>query len=121
VSTYAIYRVSDGIVISHLTCPPRLLERNIPEGCAAIEVQLDPQAQRVDPETKEVVDRPPQTPNYDSDVLALARETIERIELGQIRAIREALLGDATAVERLREQEPDIATARATIQRLSRP
>lgn len=118
---YAIYRLSDGIVTKHVTCPPRHLEQNIPEGCAAFDGMVDADSQRIDPDTGAVVAREqPQVPDVDANLVALARETIARIESGQVRSIREALLGDDAALERLREQEPAIAAARATIQRFSR-
>lgn len=137
---YAIYRLSDGVVIKHFTGPAKLLERNTPSGCAAIEGEVDALSQRVDPQTLEVVDYQPPQPSIDhewrlnvlngrprwvkrDDVVtyerdqALARETIAAIETGQIRTIREALLGDATAIDRLIAQEPEIAAARAVLQR----
>lgn len=114
---YAIYRLSDGIVVKHVVCPPKQLERNTPIGCAAIEGEVDPLSQRVDPVTRTVVAREPESIDHDSHVIALARETIARIEAGQLRTIREALLGDAAAIQRLRDQEPAIAAARAVLQR----
>ena len=118
---YAVYRLSDGIVIKHVSCPPRHLEQNTPEGCAAFEGMVDADSQRIDPETGAVVARErPQITDVDANLVALARETIARIEAGQVRSIREALLGDAAAIERLRAQEPEIASARSTIQRFSK-
>lgn len=118
---YAVYRLSDGVVIKHVTCPPRHLARNIPQGCAAFEGAVDPAIERIDPETRSIVAREqPEISDVDANLVNLARETIARIEAGQVRAIREALLGDDTAVERLREQEPAIVAARATIQRFSK-
>jgi hypothetical protein len=115
---YTIYRIADGVVIKHVTCPPRYLARNTPAGCAAREGALDPLSQRIDPETLKVVELQREPPDRESHVKDLARETIARIEAGQIRAIREALLGDETAIERLREQEPELAAARAALQRV---
>lgn len=114
---YAIYRLSDGEVIKHVACPPSQLERNTPEGCAAIEGSLNEKSQRVDVETRSVVERQPSVVAFDEHVEALARETILRIEAGQVRTIREALLGDAEAVQRLRDQEPAITAARAVLQK----
>lgn len=119
-STYTVYRLADGAVVKHVTCPASQIDRNTPQGCAALEGTVDPVRHRVDPETRALVELPRQPVNDDVHVAALARETIARIEAGQVRAIREALLGDPTAIERLREQEPEIAAARAVLQR-SRP
>jgi len=47
-STYAVYRLSDGIVVGHKVCPPRQLARNTPSGCAAIDGELDAPSQRID-------------------------------------------------------------------------
>lgn len=114
---YAIYRLSDGVVVKHVTCPPRHLARNTPDGCAAHEGTLDPLSQRVDPQTRTVIEQQLAPLNHDSHIADLARETIARIEAGQVRTIREALLGDAAALERLREQEPAIAAAREVVRR----
>lgn len=114
---YSIYRLSDGVVVKHVTCPPRHIARNTPAGCAAYEGQLDPSYQRVDPQTSTVVEQQRAVPDDEPHVVTLARETIARIEASQVRTIREALLGDATALERLREQEPAIAAAREVLRR----
>lgn len=118
---YAVYRLSDGVVVKHVSCPPRHLDRNIPAGCAAIEGEVNALSQRVDLQTRKVVDLPQEPLGDDLNILALARETINRIEAGQVRAIREALLGDVAAVERLRAQEPAIAAARAVLRRVRSP
>lgn len=120
-STYAIYRLADGIVVKHVTCPASQIDRNIPQGCAALEGTVDPVTHRVDAETRALVELPRALVNDDVHVETLARETLARIEASQIRTIREALLGDAQAVERLREQEPAIAGARAALQKKSIP
>jgi hypothetical protein len=114
---FAIYRLSDGVVIGHKACPPSQIARNTPAGCAAIEGTVDAAAHRIDPETRALVARETAPIDLGGHIADLARETIARIEAGQVRTIREALLGDSAAIERLREQEPAIAAARATIQR----
>lgn len=120
-STYAIYRLSDGAIVSHFTGPPKQLERNTPKGCGAFEGAVDPQLFRIDPETLELVPLELQAPDYDVHAIALARENIARIEASQVRTIREALLGDPEAVERLRGQESAIAAERAVLQRYRPP
>lgn len=116
---YTIYRLSDGVVIGHKSCPAKLIERNTPAGCGVLEGAIDATRFKVDVETKELValPEPSQAAALDEETRQLARERIASIEAGQVRTIREALLGDAAAVERLREQEPEIAAAREVLRR----
>lgn len=99
-STYTIYR--KGLVVGHVTCPPSLLERNTPAGCVAVEG---------------TVEMPMPHDWQDRVEKELARDAISNIERGQIRTIREALLGDESAIERLRQSEPALTAAREVLRR----
>lgn len=115
---YSVYRLSDGVVLKHVTCPPDQLRFNVPAGCEAIEGELDARTQRVDAKWKSITEWPAATDDWQRRAEdELARETLARIEAGQVRTIREALLGDAEAVQRLRDQEPAIAAAREVLRR----
>ena len=112
----------------------------VPAGCALREGRFDYQSQRVDVLTAQVVDYQPPQPDDDhewrenvengrprwvkrSEVVqresedAGARAAIQAIEASQARTVREALLGDAAAIERLRGFEQQIAAERAKLQR----
>lgn len=96
---YTIYR--DGVAIGQVACSPKQLAKNVPDGCEAREGAVSSE-------------RPP---DLDAEIRALAREKIAAIEAGQVRTLREALLGDPAAIQRLRDQEPAIAAAREVLRR----
>jgi len=80
-STYAIYRVSDGQIVSHVTCHPRQLERNTPKGFASKEGSYDALSQRIDVETGLIVDYQPPQPDADHEWDAQAKRWNKRAEV----------------------------------------
>jgi hypothetical protein len=145
---YAVYRQTDGVVIKHVSCPPSQLAINVPSDCAAVAVtEPVDTAQRIDPETQERVDHRPPSPGVEYEFRAQmpaavgraaqrwrwvkteaaeqrdraeadARRALDELERANARTLREAVLGDAAAIERLRLADAQAATYRATIQRV---
>lgn len=114
--------------------PEAALEVNTPTGLAPLEGEFDHLSQRVDLDNAEVIDWQPPQPDDDHEwdserrrwvQTAAARERdvrrmqaqvrIERAEKRQTRAIREHLLGDATALQRLADIEAEIVASRADL------
>jgi hypothetical protein len=111
-----------------------ILSANIPAGHKALEGQYDHLSQRVDIETGQVVDyQPPQpSPDHEWDAATkrwrLKADVAERqrrreaalaqirtLEAAQARPMREAALGIAGAVERLRAIDEQIAQLRVEL------
>jgi hypothetical protein len=107
----------------------------LPPGTLAIEGAHDHMSQRVDLSTGKVVPYHPLAPSADHEWNAASkrwqvrkgvRETegrravvfarIHALETSQGRAIREATLGDAGAIKRLKEIDAEIAALRAELQ-----
>lgn len=107
---------------------------NTPAEHVAIAGRLDPLSQRVDVETKEVVDWQPPPPDNNhewnaerrryvkkGDVIAAerrdrhARTRIAELEGRQQRALREYTLGDSAAIDRLRAIDDEIKTLRSDL------
>jgi hypothetical protein len=134
---YAIYRLSDGVVVTHTSCPVRQLARNTPAGCGARAGEIDPLSQRIDQQTLEVVDYQPPQPDADHEWDATtkrwrirpaveqrnarresARRQIEAAEVAQARSVREALLAilpDGPEKTRLQQIEDQIAARRGDL------
>ncbi|MBX5462033.1 MAG: hypothetical protein IRZ28_13210 [Steroidobacteraceae bacterium] len=112
---------------------PEVIRFNTPAGCVAIEGVFDPLSQRVDLETKQVVDWQPPQPSADhewnsetrrwvkrveviaSEVKrAQARAQIEALEVKQMRPLRELLVdpNDTGARARLQSIDAEIAALR---------
>jgi hypothetical protein len=97
-----------------------MLEANTPAGAAAKEGHFDPLTQRVDLETGEVVEYQPDVANIELvQKDAAARAEIDRLEVSQMRAVREALLellpDGSEAKTKLLEIDGAIAEQRADL------
>ena len=130
--TYSIYRTSDGLFTGgRLHVPEADLTRNLRDGEAHIEGVTDHLSQRVDLTTGTVINYQPPQPSPDHEWNAetkrwrltpaaaakcaaaeLARAQIKQLEASQHRAVREATLGDPSAVKRLMEIEDKIKALR---------
>jgi hypothetical protein len=110
------------------------LERHTPGGHRPIEGEHDHLSKRVNVATGEVIEYQPPQPSPDHawdatakrwsvppEVTARARarlaavSEIARLEAAAARPLRELALGDATAAERLREIDTQIAALRSTL------
>lgn len=118
-----------------MTSDPKLITPNTPPDYIAIEGDhFDAISQRVDVATGKVVDRVPPQPSDDhewntsirrwqvktelvakQEARRVALERIRYLELKALRALREHALGQATAVDRLKSIDDEIAQLRATL------
>lgn len=118
-----------------MTSDPKLIAPNTPPHHIAIEGDhFDPISQRVDVATGTVVDRLPPRPSEDhewnssirrwqvkaelvarEEACRAALERIRYLELKALRALREHALGQATAIDRLKSIDDEIAQLRATL------
>lgn len=91
---YSIYRLLDGVVVSHVACSPKQIARNIPDGCDAREGSVDSLRFRIDPATKEIValDVLPQQDDLGAQIRLLAQEEIDRLERAKVRALTDHVL-----------------------------
>lgn len=97
---YAIYRLADGVVVSHFVGSPRQLEHNIPDGCAAREGEVDVRRFKVDTETQELVEHGlPQPDDLAAQVKALAQEEIDRLEKAKVRALTDHVLAPDVEID----------------------
>jgi hypothetical protein len=137
IKTFSLYEASSGLFTGkRLQCDEDgLVEARLPPGTLAIEGAHDHMSQRVDLATGKVVAYHPLAPSADHEWNAAskrwqvskgARESegrravvfarIHALETSQGRAIREATLGDQTAMKRLKEIDAEIAALRAELQ-----
>ena len=118
-----------------MTSDPKLIASNTPADYIAIEGDhFDAISQRVDVATGKVVDRLPPQPSDDhewntsirrwqlkpelvakEEACRVALERIRYLELKALRALREHALGQASAKERLKSIDDEIAQLRATL------
>lgn len=127
--TWHFYSLADGALVGRnfSAHDEKHLAANIPAGCGAIEGVTHPTAQRVDLETRTLVDFIPEAPDGDHEWDGTARRwrlssaSIERaslkrrileLEAAQPRALREHALGDTAAIGRLRAIDAEIASLR---------
>ncbi len=136
VKTFCLYEASTGLFTGkRLQCDEdALLEVRLPPGTLTIEGSYDQMSQRVDLTTGCVVAYYPLAPTADHEwnaaskrwqVKQLRAQTdgkraeifarIHALETSQGRAIREATLGDATALKRLQEIDAEIRALRAEL------
>jgi len=137
IKTYSLYEAATGMFTGkRLQCDEEaLLEMRLPPGTLTIEGNFDHMSQRVELSTGSIVAYHPLAPSADHEWNAAAkrwqiknglRETegrravvfarIHALETSQGRAIREATLGDASAMKRLKEIDAEITALRAELQ-----
>jgi hypothetical protein len=112
VKAFTIYDRETGRIRGHYYGSPKHLEKNTPEGCAAVPGRYDPSRQRIDPETREPVDDvQPEDARRRTRELKLRIDDLER---RQARPLRELALdpGNATARARLEGLEAEIERLR---------
>ncbi len=136
--TYSLYEAATGLFTGkRLHCDDEgLLAVRLPAGTLAIEGAYDPRCQRMDLTTGTVVAYRPPTPSADHEwddvgkrwqIKAPARGAegrtaviyarIQALEATQGRAVREATLGDASAMKRLKDIDAEIKELRKELAR----
>jgi hypothetical protein len=137
--TYSFYDEITGLFSGRrFSGSERLIVKSTPAGMRAIEGRFDRLSQRVDIATGAVIDFQPPAPDNDHEwrenvvngrprwvkkasVRAAeqrdkaARSRIAELEASQQRAIREHLLGDAAAAQRLRDIDDEIKSLRSDL------
>jgi hypothetical protein len=137
IKTFSLYEASTGMFTGkRLQCDDDdLLEVRLPAGTLTIEGAYDHMSQRVELSTGSVVAYHPLAPSPDHEWNAASKRwqlkpgvresegrrsviyaRIHALETSQGRAIREATLGDAAAMKRLKEIDAEIAALRAELQ-----
>jgi hypothetical protein len=137
IKTFSLYEAATGLFTGkRIQCDDdALLEVRLPPGTLTREGAFDHMSQRVDLSTGSIVAYHPLAPSPDHEwnaatkrwqVRTGVRETegrravvfarIHALETSQGRAVREATLGDATAMKRLKEIDAEIAALRAELQ-----
>lgn len=115
--TYSIYDATTGLFTGRrVHCEPEHLDSNVREGTLAIEGEYDPRSQKFDLVEKRVI-------AYSPDVVMLTTAQIHReaarnihsLEMKSHRIIREHILGDPTAMQRLHELDAQIAEQRTRL------
>jgi hypothetical protein len=135
--TFSLYEASTGLFTGkRLQCDEdALVTMRLPPGTLTMEGAYDHMSQRVDVTTGCVVDYHPLAPSADHEWNAASKRwqvrkgvresegrravvfaRIHALETSQGRAIREATLGDPTALKRLKEIDAEIAALRAELQ-----
>jgi hypothetical protein len=135
--TYSLYEAATGMFTGkRIQCDEdALLELRLPPGALTMEGAFDHMSQRVELTTGNVIAYHPLAPSSDHEwnaatkrwtVKSGVRESegrravvfarIHALETSQGRAIREATLGDAAALKRLKEIDAEIAALRAELQ-----
>jgi hypothetical protein len=138
IKTYSLYEAATGLFTGkRLHCDDEgLLAVRLPAGTLAMEGAFDHRSQRMDLSTGEVVAYRPPAPSGDHEwdgaakrwqVKAAGRGTdgrtgviyarIQALEATQGRAVREATLGDAAAMKRLKEIDAEINELRKELAR----
>ena len=136
VKTFSLYEASTGLFTGkRLQCDEdALLEVRLPPGTLTVEGAYDHMSQRVDLATGSVVAYYPLAPTAEHEWNAASKRwqvkdlrnnaegrraeifaRIHALETSQGRAIREATLGDAAALKRLREIDAEITALRAEL------
>jgi len=136
--TYSLYEAATGLFTGkRLHCDDDgLLAVRLPAGTLAIEGSYDPRCQRMDLATGTVVPYRPPVPSADhewDDVgkrwqiraptrgsegrSAVIYARIQALEATQGRAVREATLGDASAMKRLKDIDAEIKELRKELAR----
>jgi hypothetical protein len=138
IKTYSLYEAATGLFTGkRLHCDDEgLLAVRLPAGALALEGAFDHRSQRMDLTTGQVVAYRPPAPSGDHEwdnvakrwqVKPAARgETrstviyarIQALEATQGRAVREATLGDASAMKRLKEIDAEITDLRKELARI---
>jgi len=137
IKTYSLYEAATGMFTGkRLQCDEdALVELRLPPGTLTMEGAFDHMSQRVELTTGHVVAYHPLAPSADHEwnaaskrwhVKSGVRESegrravvfarIHALETSQGRAIREATLGDAAALKRLKDIDAEIAALRAELQ-----
>jgi hypothetical protein len=136
--TYSLYEAATGLFTGkRLHCDDEgLLAVRLPAGTLALQGAFDPRSQRMDLATGEIVPYRPPAPSGDHEwdniakrwqvkpaVRGESRSTviyarIQALEATQGRAVREATLGDATAMKRLKEIDAEITDLRKELARI---
>jgi hypothetical protein len=137
IKTFSLYEAATGLFTGkRLQCDEEgLVEVRLPPGTLAIEGAHDHMSQRVEMSSGKVVAYHPLAPSSDHEWNAAAKRwqvkkgvresegrravihaRIHALETSQGRAIREATLGDAGAMKRLKEIDAEIAALRAELQ-----
>jgi hypothetical protein len=135
--TFSLYEAATGLFTGkHLQCDDdALLKVRLPPGTLTCEGAYDHMSQRVDLTTGCVVAYYPLAPSSDHEWNAASKRwqvktgvrqsegrrsvvfaRIHALETSQGRAVREATLGDAAAMKRLKEIDAEIAALRAELQ-----
>ena len=130
--TYSLYEAASGLFTGkRLHCEDEgLLSARLPAGTLAMEGVFDQRCQRVDLSTGAVVGYRPAAPSgghewnelekrwqvkaasWSEDRTAIIYARIQSLEATQGRAVREATLGEPTAVKRLQEIDTEIKSLR---------
>ena len=137
IKTFSLYEAATGLFTGkRLQCDDdALLEVRLPPGTLAMEGAFDHMSQRVELSTGAVVSYHPLAPSPDHVWNAASKRwqlkggvrasegrravvfaRIHALETSQGRAIREATLGDAAAMKRLKDIDAEIAALRAELQ-----
>jgi hypothetical protein len=136
--TYSLYEAATGLFTGkRLHCDDEgLLAVRLPAGALAMEGAFDHRSQRVDLATGAVVAYRPPAPSGDHEWDGVAKRwqvkaavrgaegrsaviyaRIQALEATQGRAVREATLGDASAMKRLKEIDAEISDLRKELAR----
>jgi len=138
IKTYSLYEAATGLFTGkRLHCDDEgLLAVRLPAGTLALEGAFDHRCQRMDLATGEIVGYRPPAPSPDHEwdgaakrwqvkpaVRGEGRSTviyarIQALEATQGRAVREATLGDASAMKRLKEIDAEITDLRKELARI---
>lgn len=125
IRTWSFYREQDGSILGrHYSAPTdQFLEQNTPAGCVAIEGRYDRERQRMDLQSRRVIDDAELARmNAEKRTQAmrgdLARTRIEALERQQLRPLRELAIDptNAEARTRLAEIDAQIATLRTQLE-----
>jgi hypothetical protein len=137
IKTYSLYEAATGLFTGkRLHCDDEgLLSARLPAGTLAMEGAFDHRGQRVDLASGAVVDYRPPAPSGDHEWnstdkrwqvrpargaegrTAVIYARIQTLEATQGRAVREATLGDATAMQRLKDIDAEINALRKELAR----
>jgi hypothetical protein len=138
IKTYSLYEAATGLFTGkRLHCDDEgLLAVRLPAGTLAMEGAFDHRSQRMDLATGAIVAYRPPAPSSDHEwdnvgkrwqvkpaVRGETRSTviyarIQALEATQGRAVREATLGDASAMKRLKEIDAEITDLRKELARI---
>jgi hypothetical protein len=137
IKTYSLYEAASGLFTGkRLHCDDdALLSMRLPAGTLALAGAFDPRSQRLDLATGKVVPYRPPAPSPDhewnasekrwqvkaprgaEDRIAIIYARIQTLEATQGRAVREATLGDPTAMKRLKDIDAEIKDLRKELAR----